>query len=221
MATRVKAVPDGFHTVTPSLSFKNARAAIAFYGKAFGATSVMCMAAPDGGAVMHAEIKIGDSILFLNDESPAMGCKSCESLGGSPAALYLYVEDADAVFQRAVAAGAQVKMPVTDMFWGDRCGAVIDPFGYSWSISTHTEDVPEAEIESRQKAWLAEMAEHARQAGAVQFATNREELALLRGVLDGHLAELRREISRTDHHDFRRELEAKETKLAELLKRLP
>jgi PhnB protein len=133
-----KPIPDGFHTITPTLMFKNTRKAIEFYKKAFGATEKFLMPGPDGKGVMHAQIMIGDSPVMMGDEHPH--CKSAESLGDSPIGMYLYVKDVDAAFKKALAAGGAVRMPVTDMFWGDRMGAFKDPFGYSWTLATHIAD---------------------------------------------------------------------------------
>jgi PhnB protein len=151
---KVKAIPEGYHTVTPHLVVRGADRAIDFYKRAFGAEEQFRIAAPDGKSLMHAEIKIGSSIVFLGDESLDMGCRSPQSLGGSAGSLNLYVEDVDAAFQRAVAAGAQVKMPVTDMFWGDRYGRVLDPFGHEWGLATHKEDVSPGEIAKRAEAFF-------------------------------------------------------------------
>jgi PhnB protein len=151
---KVKAIPEGYHTVTPHLVVREADRAIDFYKRAFGAEEQFRIPAPDGKSLMHAEIKIGSSIVFLGDESPDMGCRSPQSLGGSAGSLNLYVEDVDAAFQRAVAAGAQVKMPVTDMFWGDRYGRVLDPFGHEWGLATHKEDVSPGEIAKRAEAFF-------------------------------------------------------------------
>ncbi len=154
---RVRAIPKGYHTVTSALSVRGAAEAIAFYKKAFGAQEVMRMASPDGQRIMHAELKIGDSIVWLGDEFPDMGCRSPQSLGGSTAALHLYVPDVDAAFKRAVEAGAQVRMPVSDMFWGDRYGRVADPFGHEWGLATHKEDLKPAEIGKRAAVFFAQM----------------------------------------------------------------
>lgn len=140
MSTKVRAIPEGFHTVSPHIIVKEAGKAIEFYKKAFGAEEVMRMPGPDGKSVMHAEMKIGNSMVMICDEFPEM-CKSPLSIGGSPVTLHLYVEDADAVFQRAVKAGATPTMPLTDMFWGDRYGKLKDPFGHEWSVATHKKDV--------------------------------------------------------------------------------
>jgi len=153
-----QAIPAGFHTVTPSLFVRNAEQAIAFYKKALGAEERMRMASPDG-KIGHAELQIGDSVVFLSDENPSYGTKSPESLGGISGALYLYVEDVDKSFQRAIEAGGKVKMPVADMFWGDRVGNFTDPFGHSWTLSTHTQDLTEQEMEEGAKKFFAEMAQ--------------------------------------------------------------
>ena len=156
MAKAVKAMPDGSHTVTPGLCIKGADRALEFYQKAFGAQLLMRMPGPDG-KIMHAEIKIGDSIVFVSDEFPEMpgGCRSPESLKGTTGALYLYVPDVDTAFNRAVKAGATVTMPVADMFWGDRYGQLQDPFGHLWGLATHTEDLTPEEIAKRQQAFFA------------------------------------------------------------------
>jgi len=154
---RVRAIPAGFHTVTPGLSVRGAAEALEFYKRALGAQEVMRMPGPDGKSIMHAEIRVGNSHIFLADEFPDMGCRSPQSLGGSTAALYLYVPDVDSAFKRAVEAGAQVKMPVMDMFWGDRFGRVADPFGHEWGLATHKEDLTPQEIGKRAQAWFAQM----------------------------------------------------------------
>ena len=148
--------PKGFHSVTPSLTDRNAAQAIDFYKKALGAEELMRMTGPDG-KIGHAEVKIGDSIIFLNDEIPAWGSKSPQTLGGTPAGLYVYVEDVDKAFQRAVEAGGQAKMPVTDMFWGDRMGHLVDPFGHNWTLATHTKDMTMEEMKEGEKKFYAQM----------------------------------------------------------------
>jgi PhnB protein len=153
-----RAIPHEFHTVTPSLVVRGAAQAIEFYKKALGAEERMRMAGP-GGKIMHAELKIGDSIIFLTDEMPEMGCKAPQTLGGSAGSLYLYVQDVDSAFKRAVDAGGKATMPVADMFWGDRFGSFTDPFGHNWGLSTHVEDLTEPEIEERAKAFYAQMAQ--------------------------------------------------------------
>jgi PhnB protein len=157
MSRHVTPVPDGYHTATPALIVKDATKAIAFYEKAFGAQLTVRMDGPDG-KVLHAEIKIGDSIVFIGEESAQMGSKSPQTVGAATGGLWLYVPDADTTFQRTVAAGASVMNPLTDMFWGDRFGSVRDPFGHEWSIATHQEDVPPADLRKRQQAFFAQMA---------------------------------------------------------------
>jgi PhnB protein len=144
----VRAVPEGFHTITPHLVIHGAAAAIDFYKKALGATEIMRAPGP-GGKLIHAEMRIGNSVLFLADDFPDMG--ACAPAAGisSPVVLSLYVEDCDKVFNQAVAAGAKVQMPPADMFWGDRYAKFQDPFGHNWSVATHIEDVPPAEMEKR------------------------------------------------------------------------
>ena len=144
----VKPVPEGYHTATPYLIIKGAAKAIEFYKKAFGATELFRMAAPEG-KIGHAEIKIGDSPIMMADEHPEMKALSPESLGGSPISMLLYVEDVDAMFKQAIAAGATEVRPVADQFYGDRSGIVKDPFGHKWSIATHVEDVPPEEMDKR------------------------------------------------------------------------
>jgi len=151
MSTKIKPVPEGYHTATPYLIIKGAAAALEFYKKAFGATELLRMPKPDG-RVGHAEIKIGDSIIMLADEFPEIGARSPESYGGSPVTLMLYVEDVDAVFNRAVAAGAKVDRPVANQFYGDRTGGIIDPFGHKWYLATHVEDVSPEELLRRANA---------------------------------------------------------------------
>ena len=153
-----RAIPEGYHSVTPTFVFKDSRRAIEFYKRAFGATERFVAPMPDGKGVMHAEMAIGNSIVMMSDENPQQPCKSAETAGGSPVNFYLYVEDADAVFRRAVEAGATSRMAVQEMFWGDRMGAVEDPFGYSWMIATHTRDLSPEEIERGAKEAFAEMA---------------------------------------------------------------
>jgi PhnB protein len=151
MASKPKPVPDGYHTATPYLIVNGAAQAIEFYKKAFGATELMRMAQP-GGKIGHAEIKIGDSPIMLADESPDVGARSPQSIGGSPVSIMLYVEDVDRIFSQAVAAGAKVKRPVADQFYGDRTGGIEDPFGHLWYIATHKEDVSPEEMRKRAAA---------------------------------------------------------------------
>ena len=148
MINTVKPIPEGYHTATPYLIVNAAADAIEFYKKAFGAKEIMRMTQPDG-KIGHAEIKIGDSRVMLADEFPQMGARSPQSLGGSPVSILLYVEDVDAMFTQAVAAGATVQRPVADQFYGDRTGGVTDPFGHVWYIATHKEDVSSEEMKKR------------------------------------------------------------------------
>jgi len=143
----VKAIPEGFHSVTPYMIVRNAARAIEFYKQAFGAVEKGVMNSPDG-KVAHAELQIGDSIIMLGDEFPEMGALSPQSTGGAGMGLHIYLEDVDAAFDRAVKAGAKVEMPVADMFWGDRYGKLADPFGHKWSIGTHKRDVSMEEMEA-------------------------------------------------------------------------
>jgi len=151
-------IPEGFHSVTPTIMFKDARRAIEFYKRAFGATERFAMPGPDGKGVMHAELMIGDSIIMMGEENPHEPCKSAETMGGSPVNFYIYLENVDDAFQRALEAGAETKMPVQDMFWGDRVGTVQDPFGYSWSLATHTKDLTPQELQKSAEAAFAQMA---------------------------------------------------------------
>lgn len=144
----VKAKPDGYHTVTPHLIVRGGTKALEFYRNAFGAEESVRTAGADG-RIMHAEMRLGDSVIMLSDEFPEQGIKSPQSLGGCPSGIFLYVENVDAAFQRAVDAGCAVKMPPTTMFWGDRFTRLTDPFGHSWAIATHVEDVPKDEIQRR------------------------------------------------------------------------
>ena len=153
----VSPVPPGFHTVTPQLTIKGAKKAIELYKQAFGAEVIMLMETPSGG-VAHAELRIGNSVIFLNDEGPQGFSKSPETAGTSTGGLQLYVEDCDAMFERAVAAGAKVNMPPTDWFWGDRNAHIVDPFGHLWGIGTRKEELTEAEINSRAQEFWKKMA---------------------------------------------------------------
>jgi PhnB protein len=151
MSNRIEPIPSGFHTLTPHLVVKGASEAIEFYKKAFGAEELSRMPGPDGKSIMHADLKIGDSHLFLVDEYPEMGCQGPQSTGGTPVTIHMYVEDVDTVFANALAAGAEVRMPVEDAFWGDRYGKLADPFGHEWSLATHKEDLTPEEIDQRAK----------------------------------------------------------------------
>jgi PhnB protein len=159
MAKAKHPVPEGHHTITPQLVMDNAAEAIDWYKKALGAQEVARAVGP-GGKIMHAEIKIGDSLIMLNDEMG--GGKAPRALGGSPASLWVYVEDCDALFNRAVAAGAKVPDgpmgQLTDQFWGDRTGSFTDPQGYRWTIATHKEDLTPQEIQQRQDEFMKQFA---------------------------------------------------------------
>lgn len=159
MARATKAVPEGHHTVTPQLTLDDAARAIDWYKKALGAEEVARAAGPDG-KIMHAEIRIGNSLIMLNDE--VGGAKSAKAMGGSPASLWVYVEDCDALFNRAVAAGGQVPPgpmgALADQFWGDRTGSFIDPHGYYWTIATRKEELTSEEINTRMDAMMKNLA---------------------------------------------------------------
>lgn len=160
MTGNVKPVPEGLHTITPHLVVRNAAEAIDFYIKAFGAQVKGDHRTPDG-KVMHAELKVGNSMIFLADEFPGMGsCASPQTLGGSAVTLNLYTNDVDQLFKQAVAAGATVVMPLANQFWGDRYGQVKDPFGHSWALGQHVEDVSPEEMERRAREAFAQMAKN-------------------------------------------------------------
>jgi PhnB protein len=158
MAKAAKAVPDGYHTITPQLTLDNAAQTIDWYKKALGAEEVSRSVGPDG-KIMHAELKIGDSRFMMNDAM--MGGKGPKAFGGSPASLWLFVENSDALFNRAVSAGAKVQMPMDDQFWGDRAGAVADPAGYTWWIATRKEDLKPAEMQQRAAEFFKKMTQPA------------------------------------------------------------
>ncbi len=145
MAT-VNPIPQGMHTVTPNLTLRDCAKAIEFYKSALGAQEVARMNSPDGKSVWHAELKIGDSVVFMNDEMPGMGRPAPSAANPVPVTMWLYVKDCDGAFQRAVKAGAKEMAPPTDMFWGDRCAGVADPFGYLWSFATHQKDLTAEEM---------------------------------------------------------------------------
>ncbi len=159
MAKAKQAVPDGYHTITPQLALDDAARGIEWYVRALGATEVSRSLGPDG-KVMHAELTIGNSRIMVNDVM--MGAKGPLAFGGSPAALWLYVEDSDALFDRAVAAGGTVQMPMDDQFWGDRAGAVADPAGYTWWIATRKEDFTHDELNARADEFFKQMATEGR-----------------------------------------------------------
>jgi PhnB protein len=145
-----RAIPEGYHSVTPYLIIKDAAKAIDFYKRAFGATELMRMPTPEG-RIGHAEIRIGDSAIMLADEYPEMGHRSPQSLGGTGVSLMVYVERVDETFKKAIAAGATEVQPLKDQFYGDRSGTLQDPFGHVWTIATHTEDIEPAEMQRRLK----------------------------------------------------------------------
>lgn len=154
-----KAIPEGYHSLTPYLVIKGASDAIEFYKRAFGATEIMRMPSPDG-RIGHAELAIGDSKLMLADEYPEMGHRSPQSIGGTGVSLMLYLDKVDEVFKRALAAGAKEVQPIKDQFYGDRSGTLQDPFGHVWTISTHVEDVPPEEMRKRAEKYMQESAKH-------------------------------------------------------------
>jgi uncharacterized glyoxalase superfamily protein PhnB len=151
----VKAVPDGFHTITPHITVRNAKEAMEFYKKAFGAEVLHTMM--QGDAVMHAMLKIGDSFLMLNDEFPQMGSLSPLSTNGSGVVFHIYTENVDAAFARATSAGATVAMPLMDQFWGDRYGIVADPYGHKWSLAAHVRDMSAEEVRKAQEDAFSKM----------------------------------------------------------------
>jgi PhnB protein len=159
MAKAKSSIPPGFHSVTPQLTLDNAAQTIEWYKKALGAEEMSRAAGPDG-KIMHADLKIGDSHIMVNDVMMGRGPKA---IGGSPASFWIYVDDADALFNRAVAAGAKPgggpMGAMADQFWGDRCGTVVDPEGYQWTIATHKEDLTPEEIQQRQDVWMKQFAQ--------------------------------------------------------------
>jgi PhnB protein len=163
VASQASPIRRGLHSATPYLTLNDAARAIDFYKRAFGAREVSRMDVP-GGKIGHAEIKIGDSVIMLSDEMGGGVCRSPQSLGGTTCSVFLYVEDADAVFDRATAAGAHVQTPLADMFWGDRFGTLKDPFGHLWSVATHKEDVAPAEMAKRMQEAVAKMSQKTKSA---------------------------------------------------------
>ena len=159
---KVDPIPKGYHTITPALTVHDAQGAIEFYIKAFGAEEKQVCHSKDGKQIMHAEVLIGNSIVMINDEIAHLGCLSPKTLGGSSASLFIYVENADEVFNRAIKCGATAIMPVTDQFWGDRYGQVADPYGHKWSIATHVIDMTEEELKKASEEWFKKQAAHAR-----------------------------------------------------------
>jgi len=150
-----KAIPEGFHSLIPDLVVRDVAEAIEFYQHAFGAKKRRVFDGPDG-SIIHAEIQMGDSILFLSPEFPEMNVFSPQTPGGgTSSSMFLYVNDVDSVFTKAVSAGARVIMPLADMFWGDRAGSLVDPFGHRWMLAMHIKDLTEEEIEKAGKAMFA------------------------------------------------------------------
>jgi PhnB protein len=155
--SNVKPIPDGFHSVTPYLFIRGAGGAIDFYKKVFGATEIVRMAGPIG-QIMHAEIKIGDSMIMLADENPKAGAMSPQTAGGISVSLHVYLENVDAVVQKAVDSGAKLLRPLQNQFYGDRSCTLIDPFGHMWSVATHVEDVSPEEMKKRMAAATSQAA---------------------------------------------------------------
>jgi PhnB protein len=165
MPNKVDPVPRGYHTATPYLTVNDCARAIDFYKNAFGAHEVMRMDGPPG-KIGHAELKIGDSMLMLSDEMPGGGNRSPQSLGGTTGSVFLYVTDVDSAYKKAVDAGATSDMPPADMFWGDRFGKLTDPFGHSWAMATHKEDVAPEEMRKRMQLEMARMQQQRSVSGA-------------------------------------------------------
>lgn len=165
----IKAIPDGYHTVTPCFTFKDSKQAIEFYKKAFGAELIDLMSNPNGQGTIHATLKIGNSIVMMGDEMPGdeKCSKSAETLGNSPISFYIYVENVDEIFKRATAAGGKMTMGVTDMFWGDRMGQISDPFGYSWMIATHNKDLTNEQIQKGAQEFFAKASEEENESTSV------------------------------------------------------
>ena len=163
MAKAKNAIPEGHYTLTPIVTYDDCAGAIEWYKQALGATEVSRAVGPDG-KIMHAEIQIGNSRIMMHDVM--MEAKGPQAFGGSPVGMWVYVEDCDQLFDRAVQAGANVIRPVADQFWGDRCGTLKDPHGYAWTIATHAEDLTEEEMNERAEEFFKQMAQAAPQAKA-------------------------------------------------------
>ena len=153
----VKPIPEGYHNVTPYLFVRSAASAIDFYKSVFAAAEIMRMAGPNG-KIMHAELKIGDSIVMLADENPQTGVMSPQTIGGFSVGLHVYIENVDAVIKKAVESGAKLLRPIKNQFYGDRSGSLLDPFGHMWSIATHVEDVSPEEMRKRMTAAMSQTA---------------------------------------------------------------
>lgn len=152
----IEKIPKEYHSITPVLIVKNGDEAIEFYKNGFGVEERCCMKGPDG-RVAHAELKLGDSVFMLSDEYPEMKSHSPETIGGSPVSMYVYVDDVDSIFNKAISAGAKILDPVKDQFWGDRHGRLEDPFGHLWSIATHKKDISDEEMKRAAEAAFSEM----------------------------------------------------------------
>ena len=153
----VKPIPEGYHSITPYLFVRSAASAIDFYKNAFGATEIVRMAGSNG-KITHAEMKIGDSIVMLADENPQTGVMSPQTVGGFSSGLHIYVENVDAIIQKAIESGAKLLRPIKDQFYGDRSGSLLDPFGHMWSVATHVEDVSPEEMKKRMTAAMSQTA---------------------------------------------------------------
>ena len=158
MPNPVQPIPKGYHSVTPYLCVNDAARAIEFDQRAFGAKQTVRMDGPNG-KIAHAELKIGDSMIMLADEMPSAGCHSPQSLRGTTCSIFLYVDNVDSVFKQAVSAGAKADTQPENMFWGDRYGKLTDPFGHSWALATHVEDVTPEEMKNRMKHAMEKMAQ--------------------------------------------------------------
>lgn len=156
MAKKAQAIPKGYHTVTPSLFVAGAAKAIEFYKKALGAEEIMRFPGPDG-SIMHAELRIGDSVIMLGDEMPDQGGKGPKTIGGTPVSFFVYREDVDAAWKRAVDAGARPLVPLADQFWGDRTGCLLDPFGHQWWLAQHVQDLTPEEIRRNAESHFAQL----------------------------------------------------------------
>ncbi|MGN6349088.1 MAG: VOC family protein [Candidatus Nitrosocosmicus sp.] len=155
--SQVKKIPEGYHSITPNLIVKDGIKAIEFYKKVFEAKEKMRMTTPDGKAIAHAELEIGDSRIMLVDEFPQMQCLSPSSIGNTPVSMFLYVDDVDKTFSQAVSEGSKVLDPVKDQFWGDRHGIIEDPFGHRWSISTHIKDLSQDDLKKAAEEAFSKM----------------------------------------------------------------
>ena len=157
MGKKIRPIPEGLHTLTPYLILRAAPKAIEFYKKAFRAQEISRSIGPDGKSILHANLRIGDSIIMLSDEFPEMSCHSPQSLGGTSVTIHMYVDDVDSTFGKAVSSGATILMPLIDTFWGDRYGQVLDPFGHRWSLATRKQNLSKEEIERAGKAFFLKM----------------------------------------------------------------